>query len=331
VLFVTDTCNLACGHCFAWRDLNRGEDLTLDELAALADDLGPLDNLNLAGGEPFLRPDLPAVVDLFVDRCGVRSVYCPTSGWFTDRTVAAVRAALSRPGLDRFVVELSFDGLPATHDALRGRSGAFARALATYDALAALQYEHPRLHVHAIATASNQNIDEIQELADHLLIRCPSIEHLNLPLLRGTPKDPSLRPPDPSAHRRVWEHVQRTWGPRERGRFGGAVGPILQWTRERTVRAQAQIAPCAAGNLIAVVRANGDVALCEERPPVGNLRTEPFPAIWASAAATAQRADVRAAGCWCTNETFLWPSATFHPPTALRAAVAERSHLRGRR
>lgn len=330
VLFVTDVCNLACDHCFAWRDLNRGEDLTLDELTALADDLGPLDNLNLAGGEPFLRPDLPAVVEAFVDRCGVRSVYCPTSGWFTDRAVAAVRAILAQP-VDRLVIELSFDGLPATHDALRGRPGSFARALTTYDALAALQAEDPRLRLHAIATCSNKNIEEIPKLADHLLARCPNLEHLNLPLLRGTPKDPSLRPAPPELHRAAWEHVQRTWAAREENRFGSLAAPVLQWTRERTVLERRQIAPCTAGVLTAVVRANGDVGFCEDRPPIGNLREQPFAAIWSSPAARARRADVRRGGCWCTNETFLWSSAAFHPPTAARAVLAERRHLAGRR
>ncbi len=57
VLFINSICNLACDHCFYWRDLNQRDDLTFEELVRLSEDLGPLENLNLSGGEPFIRKD----------------------------------------------------------------------------------------------------------------------------------------------------------------------------------------------------------------------------------------------------------------------------------
>ena len=57
VLFINSICNLTCDHCFYWRHLNQRNDLTFDELEALSKDLGPIENLNLSGGEPFIRPD----------------------------------------------------------------------------------------------------------------------------------------------------------------------------------------------------------------------------------------------------------------------------------
>ncbi len=40
--------------------------------------------------------------------------------------------------------------------------------------------------------------------------------------------------------------------------------------------------PCRAGVLSAVVHANGDVGVCEQRPPLGNLRQQSFMEIWRS-------------------------------------------------
>ncbi len=66
VLFVNSICNLTCEHCFYWRSLNQRDDLSYEELERLSADLDPIENLNLSGGEPFLRKDVDRVVRLFV-------------------------------------------------------------------------------------------------------------------------------------------------------------------------------------------------------------------------------------------------------------------------
>ena len=82
--------------------------------------------------------------------------------------------------------------------------------------------------------------------------------------------------------------------------------------------------PCTAGRLTGVVYANGDVAVCESHPPLGNLRGQTFRQIWDSAQARALRARIRARECHCTNEVFLWPSVVFQPLPLLKAAVGAR-------
>ena len=55
ILFINSICNLECEHCFYWKELNSRDDLSKDEVFALSDSLGPIENLNLSGGEPFIR------------------------------------------------------------------------------------------------------------------------------------------------------------------------------------------------------------------------------------------------------------------------------------
>ena len=57
ILFINSICNQKCEHCFYWRNLNRKDDLTTEEIFALSRSLGRIENLNLSGGEPFLRPE----------------------------------------------------------------------------------------------------------------------------------------------------------------------------------------------------------------------------------------------------------------------------------
>jgi len=188
VLFVNSICNLTCEHCFYWRNLNQRDDLTFDELAALSRDLGTVENLNLSGGEPFLRKELDRIVRMFVRDNGTRQIYVPTNGWYTERTVAALASILEEPALQLFACELSLDGTEAYHDAFRGKAGSFRRALETYDALAELQRRDPRLRIHSISTVTDHNVDEVRALSDHLHERCPAMDHHNIAVIRGDNK-----------------------------------------------------------------------------------------------------------------------------------------------
>jgi len=66
ILFLTSVCNLTCEHCFYWRSLNKKDDLTVEEIFALARELGRIENLNLGGGEPFLRNEFAAICRFFI-------------------------------------------------------------------------------------------------------------------------------------------------------------------------------------------------------------------------------------------------------------------------
>ena len=116
VLFINSICNLTCDHWFYWRDLNQRNDLTFDELEALSKDLGPIDNLNLSGGEPFIRPDFAEIVRMFIRNNGVKQVYVPTNGYFTDKCEKALRGVLEEKDLLLFACELSLDGMPEFHN-----------------------------------------------------------------------------------------------------------------------------------------------------------------------------------------------------------------------
>lgn len=326
IVFINSVCNLACEHCFYWKNLNQPDDLAFEEWDRLTSELGAIENLNISGGEPFLRPDFAEIVGLFIRRNGVRNVYVPTNGWFTEKTIAAVRGTLAHPGIERFVVELSLDGLPERHDAFRKRDGSFAHAMETHDALAELAREDPRVRIHAITTVTSDNLPDVVPLTEMLHRRCPAMEHHNLAIIRGDRLNPSLTGPDRAAYDDAWRRLRRIWADREQGRFGGVVDPMLHHAKLATLEARTQVVPCTAGRLTGVIHANGDIGLCETLPPVGNLRrAKGFFDVWRGAAAEAQRASIARKDCWCTNEVFLWPSFTFSPKHLAKTFVASRA------
>ena len=332
ILFITSICNLTCEHCFYWRSLNGKDDLTLDEIIALSKDLGKIENLNLGGGEPFIRKEFAEVCRTFIRNNGVRQIYCPTSGYFTERTVAALTNILeNEPDLELFAIELSLDGTQEFHNQFRGNDRSFQKAMETYDALAQMQKRDPRLRIHSISTATATNLDEIHNLTTFLFERCPQMDHHNLALIRGDRKNPSLEGPQLVAYTKLYEYVRQLWSPRETGRFGASVEPMLQWAKTRTAEAKTQVVPCRAGILSAVVYANGDISVCETHQPLGNLRQKKFSEIWNSAEAQQLRNSIACKECYCTNEVFLWPSIVYQPYQLARALTGSAIDRRRRR
>ena len=321
ILFINSICNQKCEHCFYWRNLNRKDDLTTEEMFALSRSLGTVETLNLSGGEPFLRPEFGEICRQFIRQNGVRQIYVPTNGYFTERTVKQITETLKEKSLDLFVAEISLDGLGEFHNKFRGSPGAFNKAMETYDALARLQESDSRLRIHSISTATEVNMDEIRRLTTYLYDRCPKMDHHNLALIRGDRKNPSLQGPSLMEYEKLYQYVRKLWSGREEGRYGAVVEPMLQWAKTKTAAAQTQVVPCRAGRLNAVVYANGDVSVCENHPPLGNLRDKGFWDIWRSTEAAKLRASISAKECYCTNEVFLWPSMVFQPAQLLQALV----------
>ncbi|HJM56436.1 MAG: hypothetical protein CMJ98_07525 [Planctomycetes bacterium] len=324
-VFINSICNLTCEHCFYWQQLNKRDDLNLEEFKRLSSELGPVEILNISGGEPYLQPDFAEIVELFVKNNGVRQIYVPTNGYFTKKTEEAMRAIMnSCPELDLFVNEFSLDGTPEFHNTFRGNAKSFEKAMETYDMLAGLQEEDERFRIHTTSTATGDNLAELKALCDLLYERCPKMDHHGIAIIRGDRKNPSLEGPELDTFRELYEYTRSVWAVREEGRFGAMVEPMLQWAKTRTAEKKRQVVHCTAGKLTGVVHANGDVSVCETHKPIGNLRQSSFREIWCGPAATELRRSIRACECWCTQEIAMWPSIVFQPFVLGQALVAVR-------
>ena len=70
ILFINSICNMKCEHCFYWQNLNGKDDLTKEELFDLSRSLGQIENLNLSGGEPFIRTEFAEICRQFIQHNG---------------------------------------------------------------------------------------------------------------------------------------------------------------------------------------------------------------------------------------------------------------------
>jgi cyclic pyranopterin phosphate synthase len=139
-LSVTDRCNLRCAYCMPEKDyvwLPREDVLRFEEISTLVDvfvSLG-VNKLRLTGGEPLLRRDLPALVDMLVAKPGLTDLAMTTNGVLLAEHADALRAAglgritvsLDTLRPDRFAELTRFDSLDAVFEGMDAASRTFGR------------------------------------------------------------------------------------------------------------------------------------------------------------------------------------------------------------
>jgi len=164
---ITASCNLRCRYCYFFNNpAVEYRDLPADEWLRFFDDLGSLGvmDVTLAGGEPFIREDLTALLEGLV-RNRMRFTLL-SNGALIDDEIAAFIARTGRCDC----VQISVDGsCAAVHDTCRGR-GAFNGAVRGIRTL-----QRHRVNVAVRVTIHRHNIDDLENIAHFLL------EELGLP------------------------------------------------------------------------------------------------------------------------------------------------------
>lgn len=156
---LTLRCNLACVMCTTCYDapeLSRGEILDLVDQAAT----WGVKVFNPLGGEPFVRNDLEDILA----HAARRDLYTTlTTNGTLITSARAARIAAIPP--EKLHINLSIDGLEATHDGVRGK-GTFQRTIAGYRRLREADDAagNPRRKICANSILHAKNADEYLEL-----------------------------------------------------------------------------------------------------------------------------------------------------------------------
>lgn len=119
---VTDRCNLACSHCLFASGAGRREEMPIERVRDYAHQASELGGrvFALTGGEPFVHREFETMVDELL-ALPEAAVVVLTNGTLLKRYASQ----LQRWRKADFHLQVSVDGLPAAHDAIRG-AGAHA-------------------------------------------------------------------------------------------------------------------------------------------------------------------------------------------------------------
>ena len=148
----TWVCDARCTMCSNWKWGDRKSDMTLAQLEPVLNTpfWGAVENLNISGGEPTTRNDLPEMVELFQKHLPrLRKVGINTTGLTPNRAIPMLTRIVEFCAQQRILISIrvSLDGIGDVHNQVRSVKNGFDKAQKTIEAMQALAAKHSELLV----------------------------------------------------------------------------------------------------------------------------------------------------------------------------------------
>lgn len=266
-------------------------------------------SIQLTGGEPYLRDDLPEIIEAIDDCIDMCTIWVPTNGLSPELIHMSTERCLAKLRRGLLGVSVSIDGLEETHERQRGVEGSHRLAQKTLRKLSSLKKNRPRMMLSVGMTLTPLNLkeapivqrDAYRRGADFSLrpLNVSDIYYKNDPF--GTKYDSetlyrTLR----AVARNALDHhgVLRCLTTL---RYLAGVQEYIETERRRST-------PCHACTESFFLDPYGDVYPCiVMNSRLGNIRNEPFQEIWASEKAEETRrrvAELDCPRCWVECEVY---------------------------
>ncbi len=167
----TWVCDAQCEMCNNWKWGNRKEDMTLAQMDGVMDSpfWSDVENLNISGGEPTTRNDLPELVEMFHRRLPrMRKVGINTTGLTPQRAIPMLTRIVDFCGEKNLLVSIrvSIDGVGDMHDQVRNVKRGFDKANKTIEAMQALAARSPHFQFGIASTIFAQNLDDARNIRE---------------------------------------------------------------------------------------------------------------------------------------------------------------------
>jgi MoaA/NifB/PqqE/SkfB family radical SAM enzyme len=338
---VTAACQSRCKTCqigemFCQNPERAKADLSLDEIEKIFVSMKPVYFFNISGGEPFLRNDLPQIVELACKYLKPRVIHTPTNAILTNKIAKETRAILEIIAqYDKtvpFTVKPSIDGVGKRHDEIRGFKGNFERLTNTIAALQEIEKEYPNFHLELGTVISNFNIDHLGEIEDfvHTLgvesyrneVAEQRTEFFNL-------DDPIT--PDAATYQRLIKDFSRKveeniGSKKSLAKTTEALRVVYYNIAGKILETKTQVIPCYAGVSNVHINYDGGVWPCcvlGYDKQMGNLReyNYNFQKLWHSEKAEEVRRFIKNKGCACPLANQGYSNILMHMPSLFRAGV----------
>jgi SynChlorMet cassette radical SAM/SPASM protein ScmE len=332
---ITAECNLRCRYCSFFD--NPGvpyASLLTEDWLRFFDELGRAHVMTvcLSGGEPFVHPDLPQIIDSIV-RNRMRFSILSNGTLITDELAAHI-AKTGRCDL----VQVSIDGSRAeVHDQLRGR-GSFDKAVAGLRTL-----QRHGVPVTSRVTIHRGNVDDLENVAAFLLdtLGLPAFSTNAASYFGSCCRSADEIQLDREARERAMAALERV-GAKYPGRVQAAAGPLAEVrTWREMIAAAAAKAPssptggrltacgCTRNNL--AVRADGAYVPCSMLPSLvlGWVNRDSLEEIWRSSPVLESmraRSQIELAGFECCEGCAFIPYCTGNCPALAYRLVGKVDH-----
>lgn len=282
ILYLTNRCNFRCDFCFYYAEIEKGRkpnELTVAELERIAKSTGPLLQLSMTGGEPFLRKEIAEITSIWIEHTGVRFITIPTNASLTDRMVRFLEEFLPKHPDTFLRLAFSVDGIGEQHDRNRSMPGSYEKIVKSYEAIAPMRrhFGNLVLDTNTVFTANTEAniLDILRHLNENF-----AFDNHTVTYARGNIKDEKLKT---EAHER-YRQMNAYLAGLERKKEKRFLYPLYRGVRDvawenlmATVFEDKFVTPCVAGRKLAVISETGEVRPCEILDKsMGNLRDYDF-------------------------------------------------------
>jgi MoaA/NifB/PqqE/SkfB family radical SAM enzyme len=275
-LEITHECIARCIMCNIWKIPREVPNLPADQwIKLLSSDLfGDLRELDITGGEPFIKRDLP---DLFAGICelkktglkALKSIAVTTNGLLTEQVLTVTEKILPKfqnNNLD-LVMVCAMDAVGNIHDKIRNFKNAWKKVDRTIKGLVRLREKHPNLIIGLKTTILPINISELERIAQYaaskglFTIISPCI------ITEGRYLNPDRAEDLIFSREDIEKMIQFYSGDQFNWSYHADV--LVQYLKTGTMKK-----PCSCGFNYFFVRSNGEMLLCPLiKESVGNITT----------------------------------------------------------
>jgi radical SAM protein with 4Fe4S-binding SPASM domain len=326
--FVTNRCNARCEHCFV--DINNQSitknELSLDEIERMTKTFGKsLFNVNLTGGEPFLRKDMFDIAKSYFTNTNIQSLFITTNGFFTDRIQDFLESYVSSNIKGKVTFQFSIDNFEEEHDKNRKVEGLFRKVLDSYHLVKS--YKNVNIMPNICITLAHHNYNNVLKLYTYL--KSLGIDSCTATMMReaGVVKkiDADIKKKLLSAYIELTKimrkdqlsGVTKGFEKHFQGRLMNSKNILVSTIVAETYKDKKFIVNCSAASLFGVIYANGDVYPCEilSDKDLGNLRDYDmdFMKLWKNKQTNECKEFIKRTKCNCTYEC-VWSVNTISNP-----------------
>ena len=299
-LILLENCMLRCKMCYMWQCKKNINQVPATFYQTFVESVfsyfGSDMQMQFVGGEPLLKP---GVVDLI--KCASEKGFftsLTSNGYLIDR-----RMALNLVESRFSSLALSLDSLDENvHDFLRGQHGVFKQVMEALKFLAG--YRYPGQSLCIVTTIMQANLDDLVALADWAEereeIACISFQVLSQPFFTKEDslwyQDPRFSFLWPRDEGKVSDIIDQLIERKERKyKIGNAVNQFKLFKKYFQNPAQfVKKGGCHLGYNSLSVNSAGDISLCFEQAPIGNIMRDRIEDVWESEHAHQVRAQIKA-------------------------------------
>jgi MoaA/NifB/PqqE/SkfB family radical SAM enzyme len=165
----TWVCDARCTMCNNWKWGDRKSDMTLAQVEPVMNHpfWGAVENLNISGGEPTTRNDLPELVEMFHRHLPrLRKIGINTTGLTPHRAIPMLTRIVEFCAKNGILISIrvSLDGIGDVHNQVRDVKRGFEKASQTIEAMQALSKQHDNFQFGIASTIFATNMEDAENI-----------------------------------------------------------------------------------------------------------------------------------------------------------------------